>query len=81
MAQFTITTAALNFTGDRETFTFTCANDGGYVRFDGGAWDGRQVCVRLSLTGVGLFASAASLPNLIRQELIRRRRSNAKVNA
>ena len=81
MAQFTITTAVLGFTGDRETFTFTCPNDGGYVRFDGGAWDGWQACVRLSLTGSTLMASAASLPGLIREELARRRRANAKVNA
>ena len=78
MAQFTITTAALNFTGERETYTFTCPNDGGYVYFSGGAWNQRQVCVRLSLTGSTLMASAASLPGLIREELARRRRANAK---
>ena len=81
MAQFTITTAALGFTGERETFTFTCPNDGGAVRFSGGAWDGRQACVRLSLNGGTLMASAASLPGLIREELARRRRTNAKANA
>ena len=81
MAQFTITTAALNFMGDRETFTFTCPDDGGAVRFSGGAWDGRQACVRLSLTGIPLMASAASLPSLIREELARRRRYGAKANA
>ena len=81
MAQFTITTAALGFTGERKTFTFTCPNDGGAVRFSGGAWGGMQTCVRLSLTGITLMANAASLPSLIREELARRRRANAKANA
>ena len=78
MAQFTITTAALNFMEARETYTFTCPDDGGAVRFSGGDLDGRQACGRLSLAGITLMASAATLPSLIREELARRRRKNAK---
>ena len=80
MAQFTITTAALNSIGERRTHTFTCPDDGGAVRFSGGGLDGKQVCTRLTLGGITLSASAATLPNVIRRELARRR-SDAKASA
>ena len=81
MAQFTINTAARNSTGNRETFTFKCHDNGGPVRFSGGSLDGKQVCQHLYTLGYTLSASAATLPNVIRRELASRRRANALGNA
>ena len=81
MAQFTITTTALGFTGKRRTVTFTCPDSGGAVRFSGGAWNDQQACENLHMTGRTLSASTTSLPNVIRRELASRRRANALANA
>ena len=78
MTSFTITTSALSIDGNREILSFRCPSDGGYVRFDGGAWDGSQVCERLATRGNTLMADARTLPSLIRGELARRRRWNAR---
>ena len=81
MAQFTITTAALNSIGERRTHTFTCPDEGGAVRYSGAFRYNQQVCQSLNALGYTLSASAATLPNVIREELARRRRANAKANA